>query len=454
MALVQNHKLEPSQLAMTWEAHSLNTNVDKLEELTFSSFRTALLQATIKNNPNLQTPTPLKTGAVVNRPIMTKRSLPASPSTSNKHPRTAMASPDVNLVSSNHMAHSPLKENLTSPSSAVVTPSKPTPRKNQQHLYDNRKNAGQIVLTYNPNQVDVIGNTTQKGRKCTIRQPEEFPHIRSEYRHMTCPDRATPLNSQLVRLQQELISERSIPLSGEEDPDATSTMPALEPVGMPRQMDQTNVGRICNSAQTGKLNSTTVLLEGDRHSANGARISIDVSNLKEPYSLFPGQIVGVTGRNLTGRTLVVDQLMEGRQNLPKCQSSAQELMKLHHGTEGGQGGEGLKVYAVAGPYTTNQNLKYNPWIDLTESILEERPDVVILMGPFVDERQALLQDGEEVVLEYEGEDGTPIKRHVGYETLFAAKISRELELLYEEHPDLETQFVLVPSLDDAVSEKV
>ena len=441
---------------MTWEAHSLNTNVEKLEELTFTSFRTALLQVTNRNNANLQTPTPSKTGAVVSRPIMAKRHLPASPSTSNKHPRTEVQSPEANLVSSNHLAQSPLKGDLTSPSSsAVVTPSKPTTRKNQQHLYDNRKNAGQVVMTYNPNQVDVVDNTSQKGRKCTIHQPEEFPHIRQQYRHMTCPDRATPLNSQLVRLQKELIAEQSIiPLSGENDTDAILTMPALEPVGMPRQMDQTNVGRICNSAQTGKLNSTTLLLEGDRHSANGARISIDVSNLKQGYSLFPGQVVGVTGRNLTGRSLVVDKLVEGIQNLHKCQSSAQELMELHHGTEGGQGGVGLKVYAVAGPYTTNQNLKYNPWIDLTESILEERPDVVILMGPFVDERQALLQDGDEVVLEYEAEDGTPIKRHVGYETLFAAKISRELELLYEEHPDLETQFVLVPSLDDAVSEKV
>ena len=170
--------------------------------------------------------------------------------------------------------------------------------------------------------------------------------------------------------------------------------------------------------------------------------------------MFPGQVVAVSGRNLTGRTMVVDRLVEGTSpqaypNPTISPSSPEEIVEQQNET-----GQGLKIYAVAGPYTTNQNLKYNPWIDLIDSILEDRPDVVILMGPFVDERQPLLKNGEEVVLEYEGGDGSPVKRHVGYETLFAAKISKELELLYEENKDLETQFVLVPSLDDAIAEKV
>jgi hypothetical protein len=72
------------------------------------------------------------------------------------------------------------------------------------------------------------------------------------------------------------------------------------------------------------------------------------------------------------------------------------------------------------------------------------------MGPFVDMRQEIVKNGEDLVLECE--DGT--KTHVCYEQFFAAKVAAELETLYEEDPDLKTQFVLVPSMDDAVSEPV
>ena len=113
-------------------------------------------------------------------------------------------------------------------------------------------------------------------------------------------------------------------------------------------------------------------------------------------------------------------------------------------------GQGAKIYAVAGPYTTSQNLEYQPLTDLLGVVEVEKPDVVIMMGPFVDMRMDVVKNGEDLVLEYE--DGT--KRHVCYEQFFAAKIAAELEALYEAEPDLKTQFILVPSMDDAVSEPV
>lgn len=39
----------------------------------------------------------------------------------------------------------------------------------------------------------------------------------------------------------------------------------------------------------GKLNSKSVILEGDREHSSGAQIPVDLSELKE-YSLFPGQV--------------------------------------------------------------------------------------------------------------------------------------------------------------------
>jgi DNA polymerase alpha subunit B len=124
---------------------------------------------------------------------------------------------------------------------------------------------------------------------------------------------------------------------------------------------------------------------------------------------------------------------------------------MHHGEgKGCQNGNAVKIYAAAGPYTTSQDLDYQPLMDLLGTIEAETPDVVILMGPFVDMRQDKVQSGEELTVEYE--DGT--KRHVCFEQFFAAKIASELENMYESNPGLKTQFVLVPSMDDAIAEPV
>jgi hypothetical protein len=53
-------------------------------------------------------------------------------------------------------------------------------------------------------------------------------------------------------------------------------------------------------------------------------------------------------------------------------------------------------------------------------IAEEKPDVVLMMGPFVDMRQEIVQNVEDLVLEYE--NGT--KTHV-YETTGGKRFSKK-----------------------------
>lgn len=85
------------------------------------------------------------------------------------------------------------------------------------------------------------------------------------------------------------------------------------------------------------------------------------------------------------------------------------------------GKEGLKVYAVAGIYTTSSDLEYQPLVvDFMVSIAEEKPGVVLMMGPFVDMRQEIVQNVEDLVLEYE--NGTKI--HV-YETTGGKRFSKK-----------------------------
>jgi len=69
---------------------------------------------------------------------------------------------------------------------------------------------------------------------------------------------------------------------------------------------------------------------------------------------------------------------------------------------------------------------------------------VILAGPFCSIENA------DTTLELE--DGS--KMQVSFEVFFANKIASLMEELFDNEPDLQTQFVLVPALDDAVAEWV
>ncbi|XP_076283200.1 DNA polymerase alpha subunit B [Lasioglossum baleicum] len=113
-----------------------------------------------------------------------------------------------------------------------------------------------------------------------------------------------------------------------------------------------------------------VLLEGctSKLGNNAPVIRLDLGWTKH-YSVFPGQIVVVEGTNTTGNALLVKQLFV------KGYAPLAEPPNLT---------EDLKVYVAAGPFTPADNLNYQPLWDLMERVKEDEPDVLILIGPFID----------------------------------------------------------------------
>ena len=213
-------------------------------------------------------------------------------------------------------------------------------------------------------------------------------------------------------------------------------------------------------AHEGKLNRTSIRLEGSRQHSSGARIHLDltplteceVTDTQEPrqrqsYSLFPGQIVAVEGINSSGRIMQASRIIEGAPR-DTDKTLASELLDYQYGSNR-QNGLPLSIVAICGPFTTRDNLEYDPLMDAVYKISQEKPDVVIMCGPFVDTRHPLIQSGESTVTV---EDGT--KKNVSYEKLFEEKISKLLEEMYAEEPELKTQFVLVPSVEDAICDSV
>lgn len=154
----------------------------------------------------------------------------------------------------------------------------------------------------------------------------------------------------------------------------------FSPVSLPAQDSVTVLGQICCDGN-GKLNAQSVLLEAGPEQG-GQQVPVDLSELKE-YSLFPGQVVVMEGMNTTGRKLMASKLYEGVPlpfYRPDVKMEAEE--------------EPVMVLVACGPYMPSDSLTFDPLLDLINMIVRDRPDVCILLGPFVDSKHEQIEKGQ------------------------------------------------------------
>lgn len=153
-------------------------------------------------------------------------------------------------------------------------------------------------------------------------------------------------------------------------------------VGTAAQNPTIFVGRICCDTEDGRLNSQSVVLEGSSSLSNGARVKVDLSGCKD-YRLFPGQVACIKGTNPSGFCIVASEILPG--------------VPLQSGNNAA--GEPVAVTAdfscmvAAGPYTSAEDLLYEPLAALLEYATTSKPDVLLLAGPFVDAEHAEIRSG-------------------------------------------------------------
>ncbi|KAJ2746267.1 DNA-directed DNA polymerase alpha subunit pol12 [Coemansia sp. BCRC 34301] len=190
------------------------------------------------------------------------------------------------------------------------------------------------------------------------------------------------------------------------------------------QVDVIAVGRILNinleeGQTTAPITSDSLALETSRRLGNGRRTPLDV-RAAPSFSLFPGQMVAIEGKNLKGTEFLVSQF--------------RPLPRLPHPRIGERAG-GLSPFSAvvaAGPYTLADNFEYEPLGVLVDHIVAFSPSVVFLLGPFVSEGHPMIRDGMADMLP---------------EDIFCAKISPLLSRLREGLPPTSTIYLL-PSADE------
>lgn len=180
------------------------------------------------------------------------------------------------------------------------------------------------------------------------------------------------------------------------------------------------------------LNDKSLFLETSRLGGIGQRIPLDLSNLVE-YSFFPGQVVGLRGRNPTGRAFVVHDVLK----LPELGtpvSSASELAEF--------GNDASKILIAAGPFTNQHTLDYSRLERLVDHVNSEiKPQAVLLFGPFLDITNNAVESGN-VELPNVAANHQP----KNLDELFKAVVTPILKKF-----NASIQVVLLPSLKDSAS---
>ncbi|PVV00056.1 hypothetical protein BB559_000165 [Furculomyces boomerangus] len=196
----------------------------------------------------------------------------------------------------------------------------------------------------------------------------------------------------------------------------------------PRYMHQENVfvvGRIVDTpmeSENGgvkRLDPQSVELLTTKRLGSGGSVPLDISSLGS-FSLFPGQVVLVEGKNLQN-AFKVEQIKQ----LPIPPKLDFEFIKnIGHVTND------FQIIVASGPLTTSDGFEYLPLRDIAQVITNEKPHLAIIMGPFVSELQVRNTPNLEL---------TP-------EQIFLQQVSPILNGITTSCPD--TKLVLVPSTDD------
>ncbi|GBP79989.1 DNA polymerase alpha subunit B [Eumeta japonica] len=130
-----------------------------------------------------------------------------------------------------------------------------------------------------------------------------------------------------------------------------------------------------------RLQPKCVMLQGCWQRSLSQNVPLDLDRTKQ-YSLFPGQVVVVSGTNPRGEKFIVQEVYSDA-SLPIPELDNTKIFK-----------GAMSLVVASGPYTISDNLSYEPLKDLLSYIAKHKPDVVIMTGPFLDSDHQSVQSNK------------------------------------------------------------
>eukprot|EP00877_Chromochloris_zofingiensis_P003455 jgi/Chrzof1/1310/Cz10g02170.t1 len=283
-----------------------------------------------------------------------------------------------------------------------------TPQSVPRSVFKARSGKGQVVSVLNEH---IPASTRNQARHVTLEPCGSQLPSKHYYMVERVEDKVAAMHARMIEFKKWLRAKL-----GEAYSEPV-------PVHLPVQDESLYVGRIVCDAE-GQLNDQSVLIEGDLTTSEGNRCPLDLSQVPA-FRLFAGQIVAVRGFNPAGDRIVAHHVWT---HLPP--SKASPATAEDQSTSGSS--DDLSMVVAAGPFTINDDLSYEPLTELLEACRTHPPDVLLLLGPFVDVEHPRISDG---------------MLDITFERLFRDQVVGRL-MSWQQGLQCPCQVVLIPSVRD------
>ncbi|KAK4056532.1 DNA-directed DNA polymerase alpha subunit pol12 [Microbotryomycetes sp. JL221] len=169
------------------------------------------------------------------------------------------------------------------------------------------------------------------------------------------------------------------------------------------QDDVVVIGRLCPETDNAKMTKTSTWIEPPRSLCDGGgnsrvllKFEQDMKVKGSPpgsggIGLFPGCLVALKGRNGGGSMFSVSEILMMPPIDPSFSEAATMLQQQHGQGNKKLGGDPMSVMVAAGPFTVQSDLEYAPLGALLDAAETEKPDVLVLIGPFIDVDHPLIK---------------------------------------------------------------
>ncbi len=211
------------------------------------------------------------------------------------------------------------------------------------------------------------------------------------------------------------------------------------------------VGRIASDSPEGRINAASLMLEMSRRTGAGLRVPLKVESIS--YEFFPGQIVALRGINASGDYFSVKEVLEipilpASASLPSALDAWNQRIGVGDELDSDASSVALNILIASGPYTTDDNLAFEPLHALCEKAEAICADVLFLIGPILDLEHPLLASGDFELPDDSGVDPDKATLSDAFRLLVGAPLRRLAQAI----PSI--IIVLVPSARDVVNKHV
>ncbi|KAF8421092.1 DNA polymerase alpha subunit B N-terminal-domain-containing protein [Tirmania nivea] len=447
-SMLRLYKLTPEELFFKWESYSLKLNYDADINISVDLVRDfkrdvqQMLEAEVrgKRAAGGAGPRAVKAEAGAGDALGLFDTPRKNTGTKRKYDRTPFEAPSSKKYAANDgIASSPLPVRTPMKSLSISQPPPITPFSKRPSPYTIRETFNSHLSKPDPpTDPTTFSTRIRLTANVDVKKFSYRPMYQKQY------ESSRTLDDKIEAFLSLISDTHNIPFDEFTDPSSASPG------------DVVAIGRICSdSVSDGKLNQASLVLESCRRVGAGSRIPLKFDKLEKlpesftgkegnSFSLFPGQIVALRGVNPNGKFFSVKEIL-GIPPLPIAASQQQDLLATNQKCVGG-----LRVMIAVGPYTTHDNLDYEPLTELCERARDSKPDVLILLGPFIDIDHPMIAEGD-FDLDTTGDDA-PDDPEIGatLEDLFRQRISSKIRIVDANA----TMVILIPSTRDAVSKHI